>query len=305
MNALNIEVGDTLTQERLDRAVSVAGDVSRSIAGRMIDEGLVSVNGRVLRDKSYRLGHGDRLAIDLIQAAQQQRPSIPLPLLYFDEAMFVVDKPAGVIVHATTTTDPTATLASAVVALDPAVAAVGDEPSLRPGIYQRLDKSTSGVMGVARTEIAFRALKEQVATHAMQRTYRALVGGELEEEEGVVDAPLGRDQRSRTRIAVIAEGRRAVTRFRVIERFLGYTYVELTLETGRTHQIRVHMSAIGHPLVGDQAYGGETRLLKDRVFLHSFRLALTHPLSGLPLVTYSALPAELDRVLDLARSATV
>ncbi len=301
MNVLNVEVGDTLTQERLDRAVSVVGDVSRSMAGRMIDQGLVSVNARVLRDKSHRLDHGDHLRIDLAPTAQQDRLRIPLPLLYFDEAMFVVDKPAGLIVHATTLNDATPTLASAVVALDPAVTGVGDEPSLRPGIYQRLDKSTSGVMGVARTDSAFRVLKEQVAAHAMRRTYRALVEGELAEEEGVIDAPLGRDQRSRTRIAVIAEGRRAVTRFRVIERLQGYTYVELTLETGRTHQIRVHMSAIGHPLVGDQTYGGGSRLLRDRVFLHSSVLALTHPSNGLPLEIQSALPPELVKVLAEVR----
>jgi 23S rRNA pseudouridine1911/1915/1917 synthase len=156
-------------------------------------------------------------------------------------------------------------------------------------------------MGVARTQVAFRALKEQVGEHLMRRRYRALVEGDLEEEEGVIDAPLGRDQRSRTRIAVIAEGRRAVTRFQVIERFGAYTYVELSLETGRTHQIRVHMSAIGHPLVGDRTYGGASTLLRERVFLHSYLLGLVHPINGRPLEVRSALPVELVEILESLR----
>ena len=144
----------------------------------------------------------------------------------------------------------------------------------------------------------------------MVRRYRALVEGDLEEEEGVIDAPLGRDQRSRTRIAVIAEGRHAVTRFKVIERFVGYTYVELSLETGRTHQIRVHMSAIGHPLVGDRTYGGGIGLLRERVFLHSYFLGLVHPINGRPLEVRSPLPLELVEILENMRrqdeqSATV
>ncbi|MCL5052761.1 RluA family pseudouridine synthase [Ferrimicrobium acidiphilum] len=298
MNVLSIEVGDTLAGERLDRAVSVVADVSRSIAGRMIDQRLVKVNDRVLTAKSHRLLLADQLVIDLTRVGRGPQAAIALPLLYFDEAMFVVDKPAGLIVHSTTLTDTIPTLAGAVVALDPAVALVGDEPALRPGIYQRLDKSTSGVMGVARTQIAFHALKEQVGAHLMRRRYRALVEGDLEEEEGVIDAPLGRDQRSRTRIAVIAEGRRAVTRFQVIERFGAYTYVELSLETGRTHQIRVHMSAIGHPLVGDPTYGGSSALLRERVFLHSYLLSLVHPINGRPLEVRSPLPVELIEILD-------
>ncbi|MHB1521068.1 MAG: RluA family pseudouridine synthase [Ferrimicrobium sp.] len=297
VNPLSIEVGDALLGERLDRAVSVVADVSRSVAGRTIELGLVLVNGEVKRSKSLRLALGDLLEVDMVPSTPVFHPSIELPILYFDEALLLVDKPAGLIVHANTLSDQTPTLASAVVMIDPGIATVGDEPALRPGIYQRLDKSTSGVMGVARTQEAFVSLKEQVGSHAMRRQYRALVEGELDEDEGVIDAPLGRDQRSRTRVAVIAEGRHAVTYFRVIERFDGYSYVELTLETGRTHQIRVHMSAIGHPLVGDRAYGGDPSLLEDRVFLHSHVLGLTHPVHGAFLQVTSPLPPELTAVL--------
>ncbi|MCI2975875.1 MAG: RluA family pseudouridine synthase [Ferrimicrobium sp.] len=303
MNVLSVEIGETLAGERLDRAVSVVTDQSRVVAGRTIDAGCVTVNGRVQRSKSFRLSTGDLLVIEVVVTQREVAPAIDVPILYFDEALFLVDKPAGLLVHANTLSDPAPTLVSTVLALDPRIANVGDEPSLRPGIYQRLDKSTSGVMGVARTPEAFSSLKEQVSSHAMRRHYRALVEGEVDEDEGVIDAPLGRDHRSRTRVAIIAEGRHALTRFRVIERFGAYTYVELALETGRTHQIRVHMSAIGHPLVGDQAYGGRSALLRDRVFLHSHVLGLTHPSTGAPLEVAAPLPAALVAVLEaLAKS---
>jgi 23S rRNA pseudouridine1911/1915/1917 synthase len=215
-------------------------------------------------------------------------------VVHLDEAVAVIDKPAGLIVHpAPSHRGPTL--------VDQLADLLGGGDPERPGIVHRLDKDTSGLLVVARTDEAQRALAAQVSRHEVERVYLALARGHLESRTGTIDAPIGRERRSRTRMAVSGAGaREARTHFTVLELLPADTYVEVRLETGRTHQIRAHFAAIGHPLVGDPTYGaGEAHGLK-RQFLHAHRLAFAHPVSGEWLDFTSELPAELEAALELA-----
>jgi 23S rRNA pseudouridine1911/1915/1917 synthase len=216
-------------------------------------------------------------------------------MVHLDEAVAVIDKPAGLVVHpAPSHRGPTL--------VDQLADLLGGGDPERPGIVHRLDKDTSGLLVVARTDEAQRALAAQVSRHEVERVYLALARGHLESRTGTIDAPIGRERRSRTRMAVSGAGaREARTHFTVLELLPADTYVEVRLETGRTHQIRAHFAAIGHPLVGDPTYGaGEAHGLK-RQFLHAHRLAFAHPVSGERLEFSSELPAELEAALELAR----
>lgn len=225
-------------------------------------------------------------------------------VVYADDEVAVVDKPAGLVVH------PGAghfegTLVGGLLARFPDLAglvAAGVCPPDRPGIVHRLDKGTSGLLAVARTEAAYRSLVDQLATRTMERRYLALVAGDVAEERGEVEAPIGRSARTPTKMAVTASGKPARTGYTVRERWGGerpMTLLELALQSGRTHQIRVHMAAIGHPVVGDARYGTSDRLLgSGRFFLHAFRLAFDHPVSGDRVDLTAALPSDLSDYLD-------
>lgn len=223
----------------------------------------------------------------------EPRPGI----VHLDEALAVVEKPAGLVVHpAPSHTGPTL------------VSELGDllgggDPE-RPGIVHRLDKGTSGLLVVARGEEALRALQEQVRERAVERRYLALAGGRIASRTGTIDAPIGRATRRRHRMAVSgAAAREARTHFEVLEALPRETYLEARLETGRTHQIRAHFAAIGHPLTGDATYGGAERYGLRRQFLHAYRLAFRHPVSGERLSFSSPLPEDLERALTAARAA--
>ena len=216
-------------------------------------------------------------------------------IVHLDDDLAVVDKPAGLVVHpAPSHSGPTL--------VDELAEILGGGDPERPGIVHRLDKDTSGLLVVARTDEAHRALAAQVAAREVERIYLALARGRLESRTGTIDAPIGRERRTRTRMAVSGAGaREARTHFTVLELLPADSYVEVKLETGRTHQIRAHFAAIGHPLVGDPTYGaGETHGL-GRQFLHAHRLAFSHPSSGESLEFTSELPADLDAALELAR----
>jgi 23S rRNA pseudouridine1911/1915/1917 synthase len=217
--------------------------------------------------------------------------------VHIDEALAVVDKPAGLVVHpAPSHKGPTL--------VDELSSVLGGGPDpVRPGIVHRLDKDTSGLMVVARTEQAHRVLAEQIRSRELARSYLALAEGRLKSRSGTIDAPIGRHRRSRTRMAVRAGARDARTHFEVIELLPSDTYLEARLETGRTHQIRAHFAAIGHPLAGDRRYGGGGRHGLRRQFLHSHRLALTHPIGGERLEFSSELPDDLTVALERARGA--
>ncbi|MDX6608624.1 MAG: rRNA synthase [Solirubrobacterales bacterium] len=219
-----------------------------------------------------------------------------LRIVHLDDALAVVDKPAGLVVHpAPSHTGPT--LVSALGEL-----LGGGADAERPGIVHRLDKGTSGLLVVARTDDAHAALQAQVQRHEVERIYLALARGRLASRTGTIDAPIGRASRQRHRMAVSgAASRQARTHFEVLELLVAETYLEARLETGRTHQIRAHFAAIGHPLVGDATYGGEKKYDLERQFLHAHRLAFAHPVSGERMSFISALPTELGDALQAAR----
>jgi 23S rRNA pseudouridine1911/1915/1917 synthase len=221
-----------------------------------------------------------------------------LRVVHLDEHLAVVDKPAGLVVHpAPSHSGPTLVDELA------EILGGGADPE-RPGIVHRLDKETSGLLVVARDDATHAALQEQVRQREVERVYLALAGGRLGSRTGTIDAPIGRAAKQRTRMAVSgAASRQARTHFEVLELLAAETYLEVTLETGRTHQIRAHFAAIGHPLVGDPTYGGAEKYGLSRQFLHAHRLSFAHPASGEALSFRSELPADLAAALDLARAA--
>ncbi|MCU1491595.1 MAG: pseudouridine synthase, RluA family [Acidimicrobiaceae bacterium] len=308
-----VEIPATLEGERVDRVVALLSGRPRSEVAALVTAGGVLVDGQVVSR------HRRVLAGELLQweAAEPELPwegpppdsSVPFQVVHEDGSLVVVDKPAGVVVH------PGAghregTLVSGLLARYPDLGdatAAGAWPAERPGLVHRLDKETSGLLVVARTPDALAGLSRQLADRSMGRTYLALALGTLQAEEGTIDAPLGRSSREPTKVAVRADGREARTHYRVLERFsepLLATLLEVTLETGRTHQIRVHLAAIGHPVAGDARYGGNAKALGlGRPFLHAARLRLVHPETGEALEFSSPLPPELSEVLDGLKDA--
>ncbi len=292
--------------------------LSRNRLQALIEDGRVCVNGRAV-GKSYKLAPGDRVTLEVPDRRRSRLVAEPMPLtiVFEDDDVLVLDKPAGLVVHPGAGVS-TGTLVHALLHHAPAIAAVGGEG--RPGIVHRLDRDTTGLMVVAKSEPAFLALVEALRQRDVRRTYRAIVWGDPGPEEGVIDLPLGRDPRNRTRMAVVrGGGRDAVTRWRVLERYGPASLLELGLETGRTHQIRVHLAALRMPVMGDPAYGGRVRkslslrpaersladaLLRGlaRQALHAVRLEFEHPVSGERLAFESPIPEDFTRALELLRA---
>jgi 23S rRNA pseudouridine1911/1915/1917 synthase len=283
--------------------------VSRAAAQALVETGAVRVDGAVERRGSRRVAAAAVVAVDhepVPAASLQADPSVEVTVVHRDEHLFVVDKPADLVVHPGAGTDAP-TLVHGLLALDPGLAGVGSDPD-RPGIVHRLDRGTSGLLLVARTPTAHAALTASIAAHDVERTYVALVAGTVVEASGRVEAPIGRSPQRPTLQAVVADGRPAATDYEVVERFERpepLTLLTCRLETGRTHQIRVHLAAIDHPVAGDRAYGDRTALGLERPFLHARRLELDHPVTGEHLVVDSPLPPDLVAVLDRLRSPEV
>jgi 23S rRNA pseudouridine1911/1915/1917 synthase len=290
-----------LDGERVDRVVAFMTGLPRSEVADLVAGGQVRVDGSPVETRSRRVAEGDVVEVD-VPAATDDRPvadaSVDVPVVYVDDEVIVIDKPAGLVVH------PGAgqgegTLVHGLLHRFPDLAGVGDPQ--RPGIVHRLDKGTSGLMVVARTSDALADLSSQLKAHDVERRYLALVVGEVAEGSGVVDAPVGRSARQPTRMAVTARGRAARTRYEVLERYtepVPATLLECRLETGRTHQVRVHLAAIGHPVVGDSRYGRGDALVMKRPFLHAHELAFDHPADGTRRRFQSPLPAELEQVRE-------
>jgi len=280
---------------RLDKYVGEkCSELSRTHAQKLIADGHITVNDRVAKVK-LKLNIGDR--VDIIIPPTTPSPvlpeAIPLNILYEDDDLLVVDKPAGMTVHPAPG-NPNHTLVNAVLSHSPGLAEISD--SLRPGIVHRLDKDTSGVMLVAKNERARLELMQQSEAHSVVKTYQVLVKGHLTPEDGIIEAPIGRDPRNRKRMAVVTGGREARTQYHVI-RYLGnYTLLEVRTETGRTHQIRVHLRAIGYPVVGDSTYGVKSDHL-SRQFLHACRLGFNLPSTGGYVEFTSELPPDLAQAL--------
>lgn len=273
---------------------------SRSEWRRLIDAGGVVVNGAVAKPAT-RLGEGDRLGIEPIapHALLEPDPTIDLDVLYEDAAIIVVNKPAGLVVHPAPGNE-TGTLVHGLLARFPKL----HDPTgqMRPGIVHRLDKETSGVMVVGKTPAAVAALQRQMQAGDTRKRYRLLVHGTIEEDAGVIDAPIGRDRFQRQRMTVRGDGRSARTEFQVLERLPGYTYVDAGLVSGRTHQLRVHLAYIGHPVAGDRVYGrrrGPAGL--GRQFVHSRELTLASPATREQRTFAAELPEDLEGVLAALR----
>ncbi len=292
-----------LVGERLDRLVAMVANLSRAEAAELIAAGRVSVGGRVVTTRSRRVAEGEHVEADVdeLLAARDHalvpEPDVGVQVVHADDHLIVVDKPAGLVVHPGAGHDR-GTLVQGLLARYPELAAVGDPD--RPGIVHRLDKDTSGLLLVARTPVAYAALVSQLAAHEIERRYRTLVWGEFDAPSGMVDAPVGRSSREPTRMAVSARGKQARTRYEVLTTYRDpvVTLLECRLETGRTHQIRVHLSAIDHAVVGDRRYGGaRARLAVPRPWLHAAALRLDHPVTGEPLAFDSPIPPDLRAVL--------
>ncbi len=297
------EIPQALAGERLDRIVSLLTDASRSDAATLVAGGGALVDGQPALRGKVRVTLGQIVEIDPGMLPQKELPvgdaTIDLPIVFADNDVLVIDKPAGLVVHPGHG-HPDGTLVNALLARYPEIAAVGDP--MRPGIVHRLDVGTSGVMMVARSQLAYDTLVTALAARQVTRAYHALVWGHLEAPNGVIDAPIGRDHRDPLRMAVVIDGKPARTRYRTIADYSEPAHVaELAcqLETGRTHQIRVHLAAAGHPVVGDGTYGGvRAGVSSPRPFLHAAELTLRHPVSGVELSFTAPLPQDLRDVLD-------
>jgi 23S rRNA pseudouridine1911/1915/1917 synthase len=291
-----------MAEQRLDRRVAAEAGVSRAVAHELVTNGAVEVDGRVERRPATKVDDGAVVVVDHepeVTTRLVADPAVEVPLVHTDEHLYVVDKPAGLVVHPGSGTGEEATLVHGLLALDPGLAGVGPDPD-RPGIVHRLDRGTSGLMLVARTEPAHAALSAMIAAHDVEREYVSLVEGRVPEATGRIEAPIGRDPQRPTLQAVVADGRDAATDYVVDQRFAEpepTSLLTVRLETGRTHQIRVHLAAIDHPVVGDRPYGSRVDLGLQRPFLHSRRIAFVHPITGGSIAFESELPADLRAVL--------
>ena len=306
MAELTVDPGAAGT--RLDRWLSARlPELSRARLQVLIAAGRVRVGGRAVK-ASHRLRGGERVEVEVPPPAPEELLPEPaeLAIVHEDAHVLVVDKPAGMVVH------PGAghargTLAAAVLAHAPTIAGVGGPR--RPGIVHRLDKDTSGLLVLAKTREAYEALVAQLASRTVTRRYLVVVHGRVARDAGVVDRPIGRHPHDRVRMAVrpAGRGRRAVTRFRVLERFARFTHLEVSLETGRTHQIRVHLASLGHPVAGDAVYGGRRRppvpVPLEGLALHAAALAFVHPATGERVEFRAPLPARMERLLSHLRDS--
>ena len=298
MEILTLQANKEDAGTRVDAwlAAQVEG-LTRSAAARLLEEGRVTRDGRPLA-KNYKLTGGETLAVSLpepepVDALPQ---NIPLDIVYEDADVIVVNKPKGLVVHPAPG-HPDGTLVNALLYhCGGSLSGIGGQ--LRPGIVHRIDRDTSGLIIAAKNDAAHQALAAQLQDHTLARVYRCIVVGNLREDSGTVDAPIGRHPVDRKKMAVVAGGRSAVTHWRVLERLRGCTYVECRLETGRTHQIRVHMAYLGHPILGDTVYGAKKAVpgLQGQC-LHAVGLRFLHPRTGEPVELSCGLPAEFEAQL--------
>ncbi len=317
MSAVTVVVPAALEGVRVDKAVALVADLSRSAVNALIDGGRVRIDGTPVTSRRTVLRSGQELTVEPDAAAAvtvpEADPTVTFTVVHDDPDLIVVDKPAGLVVHPGAG-HRTGTLVHGLLARYPDLAALAAEADIdpeRPGIVHRLDRGTSGLMVVARTPEAYRTLVERLGARQVTRRYEALVMGSVEGDSGVVDAPIGRSASSPTRMAVSRRGKEARTHYRVEQRFdqpAPATRLSVFLETGRTHQIRVHLAAIGHPVVGDVAYG-RGRVLSgatiSRPFLHAGVLAFDHPRTDQAVAWEARLPDDLQAELDRLTNSTV
>ena len=266
---------------RLDVFLSKIADITRSRAGTLIKEGTAFLNGKAETKAGYALRLNDEIEFTIPEPvpAHVQAQDIPLRIVYQDDDLAVVYKPSGMVVHPAAG-NPDGTMVNALLKHISGLSGIGGE--IRPGIVHRIDKDTSGLLLVAKNDKTHVALAEKIAAHDIERAYRAIVIGRMKTDSGAVDGPIGRHPSDRKKMAIVPGGREARTYWRVLEELKGATYLECILTTGRTHQIRVHLSSIGHPVLGDPVYGPKKSPypVEGGQLLHAFRLGFTHPVTG-------------------------
>ena len=308
---LCLTVGAEEAGGRLDAYLASVTDLTRSAAVRLIEEGQITVNGKTAVKKD-KVKAGDTVEVNLPEPTPDVAlpQNIPLDIVYEDEDILVVNKPCGMVVHPAAG-NPDGTLVNAILYhCGDSLSGIGGV--IRPGIVHRIDKDTSGLLVIAKNDAAHLALSDQLKVHRVRRVYHAIAIGNLREDEGTVDAPIGRHPTDRKRMAVLrgaeAQARDAVTHYRVLEHFDGMCHVECRLETGRTHQIRVHMASLGHPLLGDPVYGGASHRFCEAhaawihgQCLHAAELSLIHPRSGEEMHFSCPLPEDMERILTFLR----
>ena len=286
---------------RLDKAVADLTELSRGLANEQIKNGQILVNGEAKKAK-YAVKEGDVISYELPkpEVVEYVAEDLPLEIVYQDEDVAVVNKPQGMVVHPSTG-HTSGTLVNALMYHIKDLSGINGV--LRPGIVHRIDKDTSGLLMIAKNDQAHLALADELKDKKSLRKYWAIVHGNLPNDRGVIEAPIGRSEKDRKKQAVTAKGKPALTRFQVLERFGDYTLVELQLETGRTHQIRVHMAYIGHPVAGDEVYGPRKTLKGHGQFLHARTLGFTHPRTGEVLEFTAEAPAIFLETLEKLRKA--
>ena len=288
------------TGERLDAFLARSvPELTRSAAQRLLEDGCVTIGGKPVK-KNYRTTSGDEITVEIPEPQEVDiaAKDIPLEIVYEDEDVIVINKPKGLVVHPAAGHRDDTLVNGLLFAKAGQLSGINGE--LRPGIVHRIDKDTSGLLAVAKNDLAHTVLASQLKDHSMARTYEAIVCGSFKEDEGTVDAPIGRHPTDRKKMCVTARNsKNAVTHWEVVNRYRGYTHIRCRLETGRTHQIRVHMAHIGHPILGDTVYGHKKpELGQDSQCLHAGTLCFTHPRDGHLVIVHAELPEYFQTVLE-------
>ncbi len=301
---VELTVAEEMSGKRLDSVLAgMMPEYSRSFIQKLFENGSITVGGDPCSEKKRKAAAGDIVEITIPQPErlEVEAEDIPLDIVYEDDELLVVDKPAGMVVHPAPGNHSGTLVNALMYHCGDALSSINGV--IRPGIVHRIDKDTSGLLMVAKTDRAHNALSAQLAEHSITRRYKAIVYSNIKEDEGTVDKPIGRDPGNRLRNAVVyTNSQNAVTHYRVLERFGGFTLVEAVLETGRTHQIRVHMAYIRHPLLGDTLYGpAKNRYGAKRQMLHAGVLGFVHPVTGEYMEFNSPLPQDFEDVLAKLR----
>ena len=290
--------------KRLDVFMAERADLTRSASQKLLKDGLVKVNGKII-SKNYKLKENDVVEFELpeLTESENRAQDISLDIVYEDEHLLVVNKPKGMVVHPAAG-NPDGTLVNAL------LFHCGDSLSgingvIRPGIVHRIDKDTSGLLVVAKNDNAHVSLAEQIKSHSFDRFYEAIVCGKFKEQKGTVDAPIGRSPKDRKKMAIVSDGRNAVTHYEVIAEYGAFSHVRFKLETGRTHQIRVHMASKGHPIAGDILYGARDKFGLEGQCLHAKSISFIHPVTNELLEFDSELPDYFNDLLAKLRRSTL
>ncbi len=288
-----------IPNERLDAFLARNSELTRSAAQKLIEEGCVTLRGKPGK-KNDKLNIGDEVVFSIPEPKEVDivPKEMALDIVYEDEDVLVINKPKGLVVHPAAGHQDDTLVNGLLFAMGDSLSGINGE--LRPGIVHRIDKDTSGLLAVAKNDLAHTVLASQLKDHSMARTYEAIVCGSFREDSGTIDAPIGRHPSDRKKMCVIQRNSKdAVTHWEVVARYRGYTHIRCRLETGRTHQIRVHMAHIGHPILGDTVYGHKSKELgQDSQCLHAGQLCFRHPRDGRPIMVFAPLPEYFEKVIE-------